>query len=107
MIDITSSRRFSRAGGGNRQRRSTVNLDWSTVFNIPEGKLEESLGEKVRRQLKEIILKLDVDKTFESSGDALPQLFFEIFDKSTAEIEYAMRNVLRYHKNVDEPMTYD
>lgn len=103
--DTMNNRRYSRVS--NKQRRSTVNLDWNTAFNIPEGKLEESLGEAVRRQLKAIIVRLDQNKIFETSKDSLPQLFFEIFDKSTSEIEYAMRNVLRYHKNIDEPMNYD
>jgi hypothetical protein len=40
--DTMNNRRFSRVS--NKQRRSTVNLDWNTVFNIPEGKLEESIG---------------------------------------------------------------
>ena len=72
--DTMNNRRFSRVS--NKQRRSTVNLDWNTVFNIPEGKLEESIGEAVRRQLKAIIVRLDQTKTFEKSKDSLPKLFF-------------------------------
>jgi hypothetical protein len=38
IADTMNNRRFSRVS--NKSRRSTVNLDWNTVFNIPQGKLE-------------------------------------------------------------------
>lgn len=59
------------------------------------------MGELIRRQIKAIIIRLDKNQTFETDKDSLTQLLFEIFDKSTSEVEYAMRNVLRYHKNID------
>lgn len=58
------------------------------------------MGELIRRQIKAIILRLDKEKTFEKDKDSLAILLFEIFDKTTSEIEYAMRNVLRYNKNI-------
>lgn len=38
-----------------------LNRDWKNIIEIPEGKLEENMGELVRRQIKAIIIKLDKD----------------------------------------------
>lgn len=65
------------------------------------------MGLLIRQQIRAIILKLDKNGTFEQDQDALSYLMFEIFDKTTNEIEYAMKNVLRFNKNLNEAMSYD
>lgn len=95
-----------RAKVSNRVRKD-VNSQWRNILDTNNLKSSNGLTELIRNQLFAIILRLDRERSFEQNKDALTRLLFEIFEKGSGEVEFAMRKVLKFRKGLDECLTYD
>lgn len=66
-----------------------------------------NFAELIRKQIKAIIKRIDLNESFEKNKDSLSILLYEIFEKSSGEVEFAIRNTLKYKKALGECLTYD